>query len=213
MMEESLNSFIDGIKKSFLKVKAHISMVESESKTNRADILKLNEKMSEIALKLDKLLEIKENKSEITSSNDSTSTGNKGVLGIHSFNSYSFNSYSQTMHSKNLSDFSKDLQELFGSLTSQEFLVFLTIFQLEDDTNNVRYTDISNKLNLSEGCIRTYIASLIKKGAPVQKTRLNNRLIILSIKKEFRDLNLKQKLANMYYSLDPEQARLSDKFK
>lgn len=209
-MEESLNSFIDSVKKSFMRVKEHISVVESETVVNRAEISKINEKLNEISSKINKLLEIKENKPEIPTAG-SSSTGNKGVLGIHSFNSYSFNNYSTVMHSKNLPDFSKDLQELFGSLTSQEFLVFLTIYQLEDDTKNVRYIDISNKLSLSEGCIRTYIASLIKKGVPVHKTRLNNRLILLSVRKEFRELNLKQKLANMYYNLDPEQEKLSDR--
>ena len=63
-------------------------------------------------------------------------------------------------------------------------------------------------MQLSEHCIRGHISSLMKKNVPIIKKRLNNRLNILSIKKDFKSLNLKQKLINIFYDSDPNQTTL-----
>ena len=63
-------------------------------------------------------------------------------------------------------------------------------------------------MQLSEHCIRSHISSLMKKNVPIIKKRLNNRLNILSIKKDFKSLNLKQKLINIFYDSDPNQTTL-----
>ena len=88
----------------------------------------------------------------------------------------------------------------------------MTIYQLEDEIKQVSYTDVAKKLNLTEGCIRTYVSSLIKKGLPLVKKKYNNRLVFLVISPEFKDLKLKQKLIDTYYHLDHSQKRLSEPF-
>jgi len=60
--------------------------------------------------------------------------------------------------------------------------------------------------------VRTYISGLIKKGLPVVKSKYNNKLIILTIPAEIRGLNLKNRLVQTYYSLDPSQKKLSEDF-
>lgn len=102
-----------------------------------------------------------------------------------------------------------ELFSKFSSLSKQEFLTFLTVYQLEEEVEHVSYIDISAKLNLSEGCIRTYVSSLIKKGIPLFKTKYNNKVVYLSIIKDFRALNFKRELMALYYKSDPSQKTLS----
>jgi DNA-binding MarR family transcriptional regulator len=117
--------------------------------------------------------------------------------------------HSTIKHSLSTQSLKKDLEERFNTLTSQEFLIFLTIYQLEEDFGkSVTYNDLSNKLSLTPGCIRGYVSSLIRKNLPILKSKINNRTLTLSINPNFKDLNLKQKLTNIYYDQDPDQTKL-----
>jgi chromosome segregation ATPase len=88
-----------------------------------------------------------------------------------------------------LDSLKKEIRLKFKRLTSQEMHVFSTIYQLDeeqlknDDASKViiDYKFLSNRLNLSESSIRDYIGRLIKKGIPVDKTKINNKNIHLSI--------------------------------
>ncbi|MBS3172572.1 hypothetical protein J4438_03260 [Candidatus Woesearchaeota archaeon] len=103
----------------------------------------------------------------------------------------------------------KDLEDRFSSLTSQEFLIFLTIYQIEEDIGRpVTYNDLANKLSLTSGCIRGYVSSIMRKGLPLNKLKINNRTLTLSIKPDFKELNIKERLINLFYGQDPEQTRL-----
>lgn len=82
-----------------------------------------------------------------------------------------------------------DIRQKFKQLTTQEILVFSTIYQLEEkDPKNVSYEEIASVLNLSEGSIRDYVFKMIKKGIPIKKTKINNRKILLSISKELKNI-------------------------
>lgn len=83
------------------------------------------------------------------------------------------------------------LESKFKSLTKQEFLVFSTIYQLENEGNKVDYYLLSNKLALSESSIRDYVQRMLKKQIPLLKLKENNKKVYLSISS-----NLK-KLANL----------------
>ena len=50
----------------------------------------------------------------------------------------------------------------------------------------------------------------MKKNAPLVKQKLNNKRNLLSIRKDFKALNLKQRLINVYYESDPHQTTLFD---
>ena len=86
-----------------------------------------------------------------------------------------------------LDDLKKEIRTKFKKITDQEFLVFSTIYQMEEEVP-VDYKSLSQRLNLTETSIRDYIGKLIKKGIPVEKTKINNKLVQLSISKNLRKI-------------------------
>ena len=204
MAEDPL--FKEIVRNSFKKVKDHMNSLEAQIKAQKDDIR---------AIRV--ILEKKENQ-KIPNSNEfkeekpsnpkiqKSSTGNEGVYSfIHSLTKHSFTDYAQ-----NINKLEKGLKTLFLRLTRQEFLVFLIIYQLEDENTLVSYSHIATKLNLSEGCIRTYVSSIIRKGLPLTKQKVNNKYVTLHINNDFRTMNLKQTLTNMFYDYDPNQTKLFD---
>jgi hypothetical protein len=102
------------------------------------------------------------------------------------------------------------LNNVFKAISRQELKTFLTIYQLEEEGVNPTYKAISRQMGLSEHCIRAHVCSLLKKSAPLEKTKLNNRLTLTFVKKDFKMLNLKEQLLTLYYKTDPEQTTLLD---
>jgi len=87
-----------------------------------------------------------------------------------------------------LDEVKKEIRLKFKRLTNQELLVFSTLYQLEEEEGYTDYKSISDKLNLSESSIRDYIGRLIKKGIPIEKNKLNNKSIQLSIQKNLKKI-------------------------
>ncbi len=206
------------VKQAFSKVKGDISLLKQEITGFKALINELISKI-ENSKKVDN--------STVNNQNNKSSTGNKGVYAFtHSFIHSPFthlNTHSST-HSQDFitqpslssvyppdnsqnTDKNNILYNL-QTLTNKEFLVFLTIYQLEKELSRITYNDIAKKLTLTSGCIRSYITSLIRKKAPLIKSKLNNKITILSIDASFRSLTSEQKLINLYYQNDPHQATL-----
>ena len=143
---------------------------------------------------------------------EDTSIGNEGVN--QSFNQI-INQQSITNQSfkgtdPNFQALKETLEGTFRLLSKQELKVFLTIYQLEDEGKQANYTSIAHIMTLSEHCIRSHVSSLLKKNAPILKQKLNNKRNLLSLRKDFKALNLKQRLINMYYETDPYQTALFD---
>jgi hypothetical protein len=109
-----------------------------------------------------------------------------------------------------LRDFKAELNDRFKRLSRQELKTFLAIYQLGEEGVNPTYRAISGKMALSEHCIRAHVCSLFKKNAPLEKSRLNNRLALIFVKKDFKTLNLKNKLLDLYYKSDINQTTLFD---
>src|SRR3989338_485832 len=83
----------------------------------------------------------------------------------------------------------KELRLKLKRLTSQEMLVFSAIYQIEEEkSEKVSYKSLSEKLGLTESSIRDYIGRLVKKGIPIDKTKLNNKNIVLSISPNLKKL-------------------------
>ena len=110
-----------------------------------------------------------------------------------------------------LNALTKDISKVFLSLSKQELKLFLTVYQLEDEEIESSYKQISIRMGLSEHCIRSHLSSLFKKNVPLTKKRTNNHTNLLSISKDFKILNLKSKLINLYYGSDPHQKTLFDR--
>ena len=82
---------------------------------------------------------------------------------------------------ESLDNIKKEMRLKFKRLTEQEITVFSTLYQLEEELGEVNYKTLASKLHLTESSIRDYIGRLIKKGIPVEKTKINNKSINLSI--------------------------------
>ena len=86
-----------------------------------------------------------------------------------------------------LDNIRKEIRLKFKSLTDQEILIFSAIYQMEDETGFADYKSLSQKLNLTESSIRDYVGKLIKKGIPVDKNKLNNKIVCLNISKNLKN--------------------------
>ena len=82
----------------------------------------------------------------------------------------------------------KEIRLKFKRLTTQEMLVFSTLYQLEEEQGEVDYRAISKRLSLTESSIRDYVGRLIKKGIPVDKTKINNKTIQLSVSQNLKKI-------------------------
>jgi hypothetical protein len=87
-----------------------------------------------------------------------------------------------------LDNIKKDIRNKFKRITDQEFLVFSTIYQISEETGYADYKILSQKLNLTESSIRDYVGRLIKKGIPVEKIKVNNKVIQLSISEKLKKI-------------------------
>jgi hypothetical protein len=87
-----------------------------------------------------------------------------------------------------LDNIKKEIRNKFKRITDQEFLVFSTIYQMAEESEYVDYKVLSQKLNLTESSIRDYVGRLIKKGIPVEKKKINNKLIQLSISEKLKKI-------------------------
>ncbi|MBT4258046.1 response regulator transcription factor [archaeon] len=80
-----------------------------------------------------------------------------------------------------LDNLKKEIRLKFKRLTEQELLVFSAIYQFDEEKGYSNHKLLSNRLNLTESSIRDYVSRLIKKGIPLEKSRVNNKSIRLSI--------------------------------
>jgi len=83
----------------------------------------------------------------------------------------------------------KEIRLKFKTMTQQEMLVFSTIYQLEEQSQEgVEYGQIALKLGLSPSSIRDYAQRLISKGIPLIKEKVNNKKILLRISPELKKI-------------------------
>jgi predicted transcriptional regulator len=82
---------------------------------------------------------------------------------------------------ESLDNLKKEIRLKFKRLTEQEILVFSTLYQFSEEKGWTDYKLLSEKLNLTESSIRDYIGRLIKKGIPIEKVKINNKTIHLSV--------------------------------
>jgi DNA-binding MarR family transcriptional regulator len=81
-----------------------------------------------------------------------------------------------------LDSIKREIRLKFKRLTPQEMQVFSTLYALEDqNTEEITYKLLAQRLNLTESSIRDYITKLVSKGIPILKVRQNNKKIALCI--------------------------------
>jgi len=87
-----------------------------------------------------------------------------------------------------LDSIKKEIRLKFKRITDQEFLVFSTIYQMDEEYGGTDYKTLSKTLHLSESSIRDYIGRLLKKEIPIEKIKINNKNIQLSISKNLKKI-------------------------
>lgn len=202
--KENVKNAFDGVKKDISRLDIEISTIKEEVLDVKSKISSLKEELSKIIPFLEKL-STKQPSIEVKSS-----IGNEGVLSKRA--SEQAIKHSTIEQLEEAKDIQESIKAQFQSLTKKEFLTFLTIYQLEEEFGVVRFTDIAKRLNLSEGCIRAYVTKLFEKNIPISKKKINNRIVNLSLLPEFRKLDLKKAITNLYFEMDPLQRNLSDQF-
>ncbi len=91
----------------------------------------------------------------------------------------------------------KDLKQKFKNLTNQEILVFSIIYTLNEEIPEVSYKDIALKANLTEGSIRDYVSRLEHKGIPLIKEKRNNKLVVIRIPDELKNITTLDNLTKL----------------
>ena len=87
-----------------------------------------------------------------------------------------------------LDSLKKEIRLKFKRLTDQEWLIFSTIYQIDEQQGYSDYKVLAEKLKLTESSIRDYVGRLIKKGIPIEKTKMNNKTIHLSISQNLKKI-------------------------
>jgi len=136
--------------------------------------------------------------------NSMISTGNQGVstdrqtdtsTDRHTKNSFKKIETSSENTIKNaleildsLDNIKKEIRLKFKKLTDQEILVFSAIYQQDEDFGYSDYKSLSEQLGLTESSIRDYVGRLVKKGIPVDKKKINNKNIHLSVSQNLKKI-------------------------
>ncbi len=87
-----------------------------------------------------------------------------------------------------LDNLKKEIRIKFKRLTDQEMRVFSLLYQLSEEEGYSDYKTLSSKLGLTESSARDYVGRLIKKGIPVEKKRINNKTIHLSVSENLKKI-------------------------
>jgi hypothetical protein len=81
-----------------------------------------------------------------------------------------------------------DLKQKFRSLTKQEFLIFSLIYSLTEEHGEANYKELALRSKLTESSVRDYLSRLEHKGIPLIKEKKNNKLVVIRVPKELRDI-------------------------
>lgn len=87
-----------------------------------------------------------------------------------------------------LDNIKKEIRLMFKGITEQEMQVFSIIYQLDEQQDSCDYRTLAKRLNLTESSIRDYVGRLIKKGIPVEKVKINNKNIKLSVSSNLKKI-------------------------
>lgn len=125
--------------------------------------------------------------------NTGFSTGNRGVPADRQTNQQTDKHTENSIENaakmlQSLDNLKQEIKQKFKKLTEQEWVVFSTIYQLDNEAGHSDYRSLAERLKLTESSVRDYIARLIKKGIPVDKTKINNKEIQLNVSPSLKQI-------------------------
>jgi len=198
-MAENFLDFKENVKIAFSKVKEEINNLKLAIKDNNDLLLEISKKLNE----LEKRMVISKSRDEIGLENKEEnyiSTGNNGVVVDRRRPSSTPIDQQQTL----INDLINELDQKFKGLTKRELSVFMTIYQLEEESgfSGVTYRDIANRLKLSLSTTKGHVTSLLYKKMPIERQDLISGKSQFFVKKELRDLAIIKKLIELRGSND-----------
>jgi len=198
-MAENFLDFKENVKIAFSKVKEEINNLKLAIKDNNYLLLEISKKLIE----LEKRMVISKSRDEIGLENKEEnyiSTGNNGVVVDRRRPSSTPIDQQQTL----INDLINELDQKFKGLTKRELSVFMTIYQLEEESgfSGVTYRDIANRLKLSLSTTKGHVTSLLYKKMPIERQDLISGKSQFFVKKELRDLAVIKKLIELRGSND-----------
>ncbi len=206
---------MDKIKEAFQKVRDDIDFLKQEIHDFKFDLMNLKYQLDKINLKLSEKTDFDTSTlrhiipahsthssthnlslETLNTQNLPISTGNEGVSTNRQTNRQTnrhidfkenpIENASEILES--LDTIKKEIRLKFKRLTEQEWLIFSTIYQLEEENGFSDYRTLAQRLNLTESSIRDYVGRLIKKGIPIDKKKVNNKNIQLLISPNLRKI-------------------------
>ncbi len=196
---------MDPIKEAFFKIKEEILLLKEEikninNKISNIQTITINNQsiISELSNKQTNIQTDNKDIQALYSQNTPISTGNKGVptnkpthqpTNQHTQNdsNLDFKEINKILNS--LDNVKKEIRLKFKRLTPQEMLVFSNIYLMDEQSDiKITYKLIAKNLKLSESSIREYINKLINKGIPINKTKQNNKTVILKISQDLKEI-------------------------
>ncbi len=203
---------MDQIKEAFQKVKQDIMFLKEEINSLRLNLSEIKEQIVTLNSSTHPTLRqsnsthpthpsthnlsleaLKDQNMPISSGNQGASTDRQTDRQTDRHTTISYGNTENSMEKaleilNSLDSIKKEIRLKFKRLTEQEFLVFSTIYQLDEELGYSNYKLLSERLNLTESSIRDYVGRLIKKGISVEKTKINNKYIKLNISKKLKKI-------------------------
>jgi DNA-binding CsgD family transcriptional regulator len=208
-------SFEEKVRNSFVKVKEDIEKRSFE--ITKLEILIEEEKKDILELK-EQNKGLKENLEEIKAILRDFKNSSIGNNGVSAQRTTTHNNAQQTTTQHNHLQKPKDLtkplnltefERVILSLSDREFSVFLAIYEISNDQGYTTYTQIAERLKITDSPVRHHVMSLISKQIPIQKERILHGKVSLSIKGGVLSPSLIARFMHLRQSYPEEQTTLS----
>lgn len=214
---------MDSIKEAFIKVKKDINDLANYILELKKEINRINKEIENIKRTILYFQQVYNIKSIQKIENEKffgnkdyflSSTGNEGVPTDKQTNRQTINKQTNSKLKRTFQleeidkvvlELKKELIEKFKSLTKQELFIFSILYSLiqeneskeKQERKQITYKDIAKYAGLSESSIRDYIARLEKKGIPIIKEKINNKLVVLNLPQELKHFITLEKLMKL----------------
>jgi len=194
----------ENVKKAFSKVKEDMDLLKKELKSGKKAVSEQNKLLEALNSKIEVLLKDRGEKDEKSSFFD-ISRGNKGVDNNRQQSTINSQQWTTMIReAKQEAEVEKSVQTInqiltsrFDSLTDREFVVYITIYDLEKEKRDVYYVDIALRLKITESSVRSHVAHLLNKKVPLTRERYFNGKSLISIKKGFKNPEILDKLLKL----------------
>lgn len=204
---------MDPIKEAFQKIKQDIDLLKEDIALIREGLLELSDRLDLLSITTptpiptDRQTNQQDNTPSVSplysliSQKTPSSIGNRGVPTDRQTNQQTDKPTVQTELKDPVSEFrranevlnsldslKKEIRSKFKALTLQEMAIFAQIWDLDSREQEATYKVLAEKTRLSESSIRDYTNKLIKKGIPLEKIKQNNKIILLKVSQDLKNL-------------------------